>query len=166
MSMLCMTPIVVPIFLVAIQGKILNPPPMFRKIWGSLFTEFKHDKGLLSSMYYPLFFFRRAIYVVNMMTLADYVWVTLAINLGCSLINLAFISYYNPYISRLTNFVAMCTEFGIGCMFGLCVSFEYGYDAGTSENVIWTGVSLILLIMGINLVELFYGQLLWFKRLM
>ena len=54
-----------------------------------------------------------------MIILVDYVWVTTAVNLGLSLISLAFIMYYNPYISRLTNFVAMCTEFGIGMMFAL-----------------------------------------------
>ena len=119
LSMLCVTPALVPIFLVAIKTKILDPPPMFRKIWGSLFIEFKNNKGLMSSMYYPLFFWRRAIYVLNMIILVDYVWVTTAVNLGTSIISLAFIMYYNPYISRLTNFVAMCTEFGIGMMFAL-----------------------------------------------
>ena len=74
LSLSIMTPLIIPVFLVAVQAKLLNPSPTFRKIYGSLFVEFKHDKGILSSFYYVLFFWRRAIYVFNIVIIVDYVW--------------------------------------------------------------------------------------------
>ena len=94
--------------------------------------------------------------MLNMVLLADYVWISLSINLACSLINLSFLMYYSPYLSRLTNFVSIWTEGGIFLMFSLCATFEYGYDSETSRTVMWTGVGLIGLIMFVNIVEIVY----------
>ena len=83
------------------------------------------------------------------------------INLACSAINLVFIVYYRPYLSRMTNVVSGITEFGIFSIFALCASFEYEYDTDTSRTIMWTGISLICAVMAVNLVEMIYMQTLW-----
>jgi len=43
----------------------------FSKSYGSLFSEFKNDKGVVSLMFYAWFFLRRLIYVANLIYLVD-----------------------------------------------------------------------------------------------
>ena len=46
---------------------------MFAKTYGSLFNEFKNDKGTMSSLFYVWFFTRRILYVANLIFLREWV---------------------------------------------------------------------------------------------
>ena len=67
----CLTPVVVPIFLVLYNTKVLNPSPTFAKFYGSLFAEFRNDKGTLSTLFYAWFLIRRFLYITNIIMLRD-----------------------------------------------------------------------------------------------
>ena len=77
------TPFIVLIFLMIKREKVLNPTvdPQFTKLYGSLFSEFKNDRGPMSTIYYLLFFIRRVIYVTNLIFLRHMVALQFAINI-------------------------------------------------------------------------------------
>ena len=115
----------------------------------------------MSSFYYPVFIIRRAIYVLNIVLIADYIWESFCINIIFSLLNLFFLIYFRPYLSRLTNFISVLTEIAIGALFALCTSFQYNYDDDMERKVMWTGISLIYFIFAINMFDILYTQAAW-----
>lgn len=159
LSLLLLTTVSIPVFLLGVRNKLFNPPPTFLKIYGTLFDEFKNDQGLLSSFYYPLFFWRRAFYVFAIAMLGDYFFAQAAITLSFSLLNLAFLLHYMPYAKgRLTNIVAAITEVGIFLIFAMSASYEHDYTDDNSRIIMWTIVALIFAVMFVNFVEIFTDQ--------
>ena len=70
-AVLFSTPILVFIFLILNRKTIIEQEysKSFSKFYGSLFLEFKNNKGLLSTNYYTWFFSRRVLYVTNLIIL-------------------------------------------------------------------------------------------------
>ena len=161
LSLLLLTTATIPVFLISAKRKLFNPSPTFLKIYGSLFAEFKNDKGLLSSFYYPIFFWRRACYVLSIVMLENYVFLQVSINLAFSLLNLAFLIHFRPYVTRLTNFVSIFTEAGIFAVFAICASYQYDYNENNSIIIMWTAVGSIFTIMLVNIIDIVVQQIKW-----
>ena len=81
----------------------------FKTKFGSLIKEFKLDKGLLSSLYYPLFLLRRLEYVITQIFLNEYPLIQVCLNTGFTFVILIFLLIYRPYKDK-TAFMALFTS--------------------------------------------------------
>ena len=81
----------------------------FKTKFGSLIKEFKLDKGLLSSLYYPLFLLRRLEYVLTQIFLNEYPLFQVCLNTGFTFVILIFLMFYKPFKDR-TAFIALVTS--------------------------------------------------------
>lgn len=153
------TPFIVLIFLMIKREKVLNPTtdPQFTKLYGSLFSEFKNDRGPMSTIYYLLFFIRRVIYVTNLIFLRHMVALQFAINIFHWLLNLLFLLKYFPYTGRYTNFVTIYSELGTISVFSLWASYEFDYVDNTSLIVMWTAIGIVFSIMFFNIIDILIG---------
>ena len=80
----------------------------FQKKWGSLFNEFKNDRGFFSSQYYFLYFIRRGVYIIAQVYLNSYLFLQGALNIFGSLGSLLFLFYYRPFKQTpilISNFI-------------------------------------------------------------
>jgi hypothetical protein len=72
----------------------------FLKIYGSLFEEFRNDKGVASTVFYLIFSLRRLIYVFDLFLLYDYPEAQVAINVSFSLLVVLYIVYFKAFIGK------------------------------------------------------------------
>ena len=69
----------------------------FEQKWGSLFNEFKNDRGFLSSQYYFIYFSRRVAYVLSQVYLNSYLFLQGGLNIFFSFLTLIFLLFYVPF---------------------------------------------------------------------
>ena len=92
-----LTPLLFLIFSLTCAESIKNGSDQFKKKWGSLFLEFKNDRGLLSSQYYLIYFTRRVAYALSQIYLNSLPFVQGGINIFFSLMTLTHLLYYKPF---------------------------------------------------------------------
>jgi hypothetical protein len=69
----------------------------FGQKWGSLFDEFKNDRGFWSSQYYFIYFLRRLAYVLGQVFLNSNLYLQGALNILGSLISFLFLIWFRPF---------------------------------------------------------------------
>ena len=52
---------------------LATSPADFKKRYGTMFSEFKNDKGTPSTMFYGWFFMRRALYTANIIFMRSFI---------------------------------------------------------------------------------------------
>lgn len=72
----------------------------FLKEFGSLFEEFKNDRGVSSTLFYVLFCLRRLTYVFDLFFLMDYPAVQTAINAVWGAVVVGFLLFYKAFTPR------------------------------------------------------------------
>ena len=89
--------------------KIKDPTNQnFFRRFGSLFDEFKLDKGFLSTQYYFIYFLRRMAYVGSQVYLNSFPFVQNFFNLFFSVLQTFYLVYYKPFKEKhilISNFV-------------------------------------------------------------
>ena len=73
----------------------------FHSKWGSLFSEFKNDRGLLSTQFYTIFTMRRLAYIFSQVYLNAHLYIQSFINAITSLLQLIYILCFLPYKDSL-----------------------------------------------------------------
>ncbi|OMJ73924.1 hypothetical protein SteCoe_27306 [Stentor coeruleus] len=81
--------------------------------WGSLFLEFKNNKGFWSTQYYLIFFIRRLALIISQIYLNSYLKVQGALNIAFSLFQFIFLLAFKPYKEKLILISAFLAE---GCV--------------------------------------------------
>lgn len=69
----------------------------YHKKWGSLFAEFKNNKGFLSSQYYTVHFIRRISFILSQVYLNDYLIIQTGLNVFFSFFQVGFLIFYLPF---------------------------------------------------------------------
>lgn len=90
--------------------------------YGSLFSEFKNNRGKFGSMFYPIYFSRRIVFAVSQVMLNEYPIIQVSLNLAFALLQFSHLVYYRPFkdigvfISELAG--ELCTLFvsGVVCL--------------------------------------------------
>ena len=82
----------------------------FLGTWGSLFDEFKNDKGLLSTQYYSIFFARRLAFAISQVYLNSELVVQGLLNLFFSFVQLGYLIIFRPFKERRILYYALSTE--------------------------------------------------------
>ena len=90
--------------------------------FGSLFCEFKLDKGFVSSLFYLVYFIRRLQYILTQALLYTRPYVQFSLNLFFSLLQLAYVIWFRPFKEKAT----MISEF-IGEVCVILVMFLSGF---------------------------------------
>ena len=86
----------------------------YSELYGSLFSEFKNDKGLLSSMYYVLFFIRRLSFTLSQLLLSDSLIIQMVSLILFSILQFAYVLFYRPFKDKIA---LSCEIFGEICVF-------------------------------------------------
>lgn len=81
--------------------------------WGTLFSEFKNDKGFWSTQYYLIYFIRRFIFIISQVYLNSFLIIQGCLNISLSLLQLAYIITFRPYKEKNVLFSAFIAE---GCV--------------------------------------------------
>ena len=106
-----------PLFLLAFglynKEKVLLADSFLIKRWGSLYEEFKNNKGFVSCQFYSLFLLRRLIYAFSQTFLNDFIYFQQALNIFGTLVQTFYLIYFFPlkdcYIGATTYIGEICT---------------------------------------------------------
>jgi hypothetical protein len=115
----------------------------FRKQFGSIFDEFKHDRGFLSSSFYCLFFLRRLLYVIIQYSLEAFPLVQVILNILHSIGSFAYLVTFVPFEEKYLNISNIYSEFCITVTFALSGVFLLDLSNSTREVLMGTTLGLV-----------------------
>ena len=162
------TPPLLFVFSIIARQKILKGSDKFKSKWGSLFLEFKNDKGFLSSQYYLLYFTRRVAFAFSQIFLNSILKVQGAINIFFSILALTHLLYYRPFKDNSILISNIVGEISMTLVMVLIYALLWKLDDSTKgfieKTVIFSVLSSILLQMIISIYSFYKNvQLLWRK---
>lgn len=121
----------------------------FLSRWGSLFLEFKNNKGFISTQFYLIFFIRRILFIFCQVFLNSQLIVQGAINIGFSLAQLYFIIFFNPFKEKLSQISATVAEFCIAIVF--VITYLILFDLSDNKKIIMAFELAVVLVIYTNL---------------
>jgi hypothetical protein len=135
-----------------------------RTKYGSLFDEFKNDRGFLSCSFYALFLVRRALYAVVMYCLEVAPVVQVCLHVLHSALTSMFVALYRPFTEHAVNFSTFSSEVGIALSFLL--SGLYLLDLSSTSRLIvqWTVMGIVYSVMLVNILVSLVLTVQTFKR--
>lgn len=151
---LIITPILSIGFYIKNSVALSNPESGFSKKFGTMFGEFKNNKGPVSTMFYGWFFVRRALYSANIIFLRDFILGQFVVNVLHTILSLVFLSSYAPFTSRMSNFAAIFEEVGVSAVFSLCTAFEFQPDENASDIIMWTCIGVVMTMILVSLADI------------
>ena len=128
----------------------------FKKKWGSLFLEFKNDKGYLSSQYYLIYFTRRVVYAFSQIYLNSLPFLQGGINVFCSFLTLAYLLYYRPFKDSAIMVTNLIGEINITLVMILVYILLWDLNSWYEERIEKTVTYSILLSILIQIVVSMY----------
>jgi hypothetical protein len=142
------------------QSKIKNNEnKKLQERYGSLFSEFKNDRGYFSSLYYSIFFLRRLAYLISQVYLNSFLFLQSSINIGFSAIQTIHLLYYRPFkqtdlfVSSLVGEVSSLVVLSLSAFFTRDISSELSSILETT--IIYTIIGSIGIQFIISLYSLF-----------
>lgn len=121
----------------------------FLSRWGSLFLEFKNDKGFINTQFYLIFFIRRILFIFCQVFLNSQLIVQGAINIGFSLAKLYFIIFFNPFKEKLSQISATVAEFCIAIVF--VITYLILFDLSDNKKTTMAFELAVVLVIYTNL---------------
>ena len=128
-----------------------------------MFTEFKNDKGFLSTLYYTVFFTRRLAYVLTQVYLNKYPYIQGGLNVGFSLIQIGFIGYYRPFKSTAIFISSLSGDLCVIIVFAISILFLGELSVSTSQFLEVFVIYTIIAGMGAQFLVSIYTLYLTFK---
>lgn len=124
----------------------------FMKKWGSLYEEFKNDKGFISTQYYTIFTMRRLVYIIMAVHLNDNLPLQYSIKMILSLLQISFIFYYMPFKEKEIFLITAIGE--ISSLLIICLSFAFISDSSleTRKNVEVVIVFMVIICLSANMI--------------
>jgi hypothetical protein len=147
-ALLCL---VLPIALTAFtynNHQHFSTDPALKERYGSLFDEFKSDRGFLSNCYYPYFIIRRLAYITELWFLVDYPAAQAVLNIGlavpvsCTQVFL-FVLVYKPFKGSLINYNNLYSEGVVSLTFVLTSLYLIDVSSSARTALQWTIVGLV-----------------------
>ena len=140
----------------------------FKKKWGSLFLEFKNDKGYLSSQYYLIYFTRRVVYAFSQIYLNYLPFLQGGINVFCSLLTLAHLLYYRPFKDSAIMVTNIIGEINMTLVMSLVYILLWDvspwYEKKIEKSVIYSILCSILIQIVVSMYTFYKSMvLLWNK---
>lgn len=107
----------------------------FHEKWGSLFDEFKNDKGYWSTQFYSVFMLRRLLYGLGQVYLNSQLYLLSSLNILGTFSVLVYGFRYFPYKEKKVNFCYLLGESGILVAMMLSLVFFTGASEKTKQIV-------------------------------
>lgn len=133
--------------------------------FGSLFGEFKNNKGFLSTQYYTIFFIRRLFYLIAQVYLNNHPYVQCSVHIVFTAIQIGFLIYYMPF-KEIHIFISVFTGELVCALFIVTSIFFIG-DISTETSALLEKI-MIFSVLGGMAVQFFvsiYSMMLAFKLL-
>jgi hypothetical protein len=124
----------------------------FRREFGSVFQEFKNNKGFLSCSFYFLFFLRRFLYVGIQYSLEAYPLVQVILNILHSLGSFAYLISFVPFEEKYLNISNTYAELCITVTFSLSGVFLLDLSSSTRFILMWTTLGVVYSMMLVNFI--------------
>jgi hypothetical protein len=124
----------------------------FRKEFGSIFDEFKNDKGFLSCSFYFLFLLRRFLYVGIQYSLEAFPLVQVILNVLHSLASFAYLKTFVPFKEKYLNISNIYAELCITVTFALSGVFLLNLSNSTRFILMWTTLGVVYSMMLVNFI--------------
>lgn len=117
--------------------------------WGSLFSEFKNNKGFWSTQYYLFYFIRRLIFIMAQVYLNSYLFFQGALNICLSLLSLIFLLIFKPYKEKTILISSLSAE---GCILMVNILvYPILFDIQESKQSLKTIEAVIVMIIYIEI---------------
>ena len=108
------------------KEEIVAKDRVFFRKWGSLYDEFKLNKGFFSSQYYSVYFLRRLGYMLSQVYLCSRPYLQGIFNIIGSLVQTSYLLYYLPFKNTGILLSTICGE--ISTTFTMILSFTFLFD--------------------------------------
>ena len=103
--------------------------------FGSLFAEFKNNRGFFSTQYYTVFFTRRLSYLLAQVYLNQAPYIQAGVNIGFSVLQLGYLLYYLPFKETHILVSVISGEVATGIFIAMSTFYINGISSSTSETV-------------------------------
>jgi hypothetical protein len=120
----------------------LNNDSDLAKRWGSLFEEFKNDRGWKSSSFYVVFLIRRLLYVTLLFTLSSLPLVQIILSAALSILAVVYLVTFRPYKERVMNYCTLFSELCSVLTFFVCGFFLLDLNTTTRDSLKWVALLL------------------------
>lgn len=110
-----------------------------------LFSEFNLAKSKNSMLFYPFFFLRRLLYMLNLFFLADYVILQVSINLALSIAQSLFLIFMVRFSSNFGLLISISVELGI-CSIYVFSGWMHLHESDTVRAVLSTMMMVAVLV--------------------
>jgi hypothetical protein len=146
-------PVILSVFVVKNQHRFKEDEEntAFRVMWGSLFDEFKNNRGVLSSCFYVVFFSRRLLYVGLLYWLESQPVAQSVLNMLHSIAVAIFIKKYAPFSEKYQNFNNFAAEAGVTLTFLLSSLNLINLSDDIRLALQWSAIGVVGTVVLINL---------------
>ena len=117
------------------------------KRWGCFYVEFKNDSGLLSTLFYFLYFARRVSFALSQIYLNSHLFLQAGLNLFGSFSTLTYLIYYRPFKDNSILITNIAGEIAIALVMALSIPFLWKLDSSIQEILETIIIGIILLSM-------------------
>ena len=115
--LICTAPYLILIFTYTNKSKVFSRSPQFYEKFGTLYEEFKLEKGFWSSQFYFIYFLRRLSYMLFQMYLNSNLVLQGALNISFSLSTLLYLLHYMPFKDKVLMKSNLIGEFCVNLVF-------------------------------------------------
>lgn len=138
---------------------------VFYQRFGSLFSEFKNDRGFFSTLYYAIFFLRRLVYLITQVYLNSAVFTQSGINVIFSFIQTFYLLYYRPFKEKDLLISSIIGDTSVSIVLLLSTFFIADIGAGLSYVLETVIIYIVIGCMGVQFIVSLYSMFKSFKKL-
>ena len=138
----------------------------FQEKYGSLFDEFKHDKGFISSIFYVFYLIRRLQFLITQVYFNSMPTFQVSLNIGISFLLLVYLVFYRPFKEKSVNVSYITAEFCLICNFCIILLIVRDFKLIKIEQLEFGFISSVYFSMMIQTVVVLFNYYLSLKEIM
>jgi hypothetical protein len=148
-------PAVFAYFIIKNASRFNNDSELAKK-WGSVFKEFKNDRGWKSSSFYVVYLIRRLLYVTLLFTLTAFPLVQVILSAALSALAALYLVTYRPFKEEIMNYCTLFSELCSVLTFFVCSFFLLDLNSTIRDTLKWVALLLVYLITSANFLAALY----------
>jgi hypothetical protein len=131
---------------------------VFYQRFGSLFSEFKNNKGFFSTLYYTIFYLRRLVYLITQVYLNSALFIQSGINVAFSFIQTFYLLYYRPFKEKDLLVSSTIGDMSVSIVLLLSTFFIADISAELSYVLETVIIYIVIWSMGIQFIVSLYSM--------
>ena len=133
--------------------------------FGSLYIEFKNDRGFLSTLFYTVYLIRRTQYMFTIIFFDYNPTAQISLNIVFSLLQFVYLAFYRPFKEKITLLSEFIGEICIILLFIISVGYLPGNDRDLKLSVDLVFIILVVVAIALQSLASFAGLFLKFFEL-